>query len=62
MPLYEYRCSKCKKEFETLVSIKDLDNSIKCPNCGSEKTNRLMSTFSASVGSSSASCSTPAGT
>jgi len=59
MPLYEYQCKKCEKKFETLVSLKDRDDPAKCPDCGSEDTDKLMSTFSASVGSSarSASCS-----
>ena len=26
MPLYEYECKKCEKKFETLVSLKDLDD------------------------------------
>jgi len=64
MPLYEYHCKKCEKKFETLVSLKDLKASAKCPNCGSQETDRLMSTFCASVGSSStgASCNTSGGT
>ena len=62
MPLYEYQCSKCESKFETLVSFKDSDNSVKCPKCGSQKTDRLLSTFCASVGSSkSASCNAAAG-
>ena len=65
MPLYEYHCKKCERKFETLVSLKDLKSSVKCPDCGSQETDRLMSTFCASVGSSSstgASCNTSGGT
>jgi len=64
MPLYEYHCKKCERKFETLVSLKDLKSSVKCPNCGSQETDRLMSTFCASVSSSStgASCNTSGGT
>ena len=59
MPLYEYQCKKCEKKFETLVSLRELDNPVKCPHCGSGENDRLLSTFSASVGGStgSASCS-----
>ena len=51
MPLYEYECKKCEKKFETLVSLKDSDDSVKCPRCGSEETGKLLSTFSTLVGS-----------
>ena len=61
MPLYEYQCKKCDEKFETLVSLRELDNPVECPHCGSEETDKLLSTFSASVGSSgtgNSSCST----
>ena len=59
MPLYEYQCKKCKKKFEKLVSISESGNPVKCPDCDSEETEKLLSTFSATVGSNSvgASCS-----
>ena len=50
MPLYEYKCKECEEEFEALVSFKDADSGIKCPRCDSEKTDRLLSVFSAAVG------------
>ena len=52
MPLYEYQCKKCEKRFETLLSLRELDDPVKCPDCGSEETDKLLSTFSASVGGS----------
>jgi putative FmdB family regulatory protein len=41
MPIYEYRCQTCKREFEYLVmgSAKP-----ECPHCDSKKVCRLMST------------------
>ncbi len=41
MPIYEYKCKKCKEEFECLVigSAKD----ITCPACNGRKVERLMS-------------------
>ena len=57
MPMYEYQCKKCEKRFETLVSLKNLGDPMKCPQCGSRDTERMMSTFSASVGSSKSSFS-----
>jgi putative FmdB family regulatory protein len=52
MPLYEYRCKKCEKIYEALVSISKADDPGKCPHCGFEKSDRLLSTFSPSMGSS----------
>ena len=51
MPLYEFRCLKCNEVFEILV-VRDEDNvEMKCPNCGSEDFERVLSTTSYTVGS-----------
>lgn len=42
MPIYEYKCHDCKKEFEELVFG---PQAVKCPGCGSEKTAKKMSAF-----------------
>ncbi len=37
MVLYDFRCTKCKYEFEDRISIKDLKTAkITCPKCNSE--------------------------
>ncbi len=41
MPIYEYMCHSCDKEFEELV-FNDKDK-VKCPACGSADTSKLMS-------------------
>lgn len=41
MPIYEYKCEKCGKEFEELVF--GSDEEVECTACGSTKTSRLMS-------------------
>ena len=41
MPIYEFLCNKCKREFEELV-LKE-DEQVKCPDCGSGDTQKLMS-------------------
>lgn len=40
MPLYEYVCTKCGREFEELVFGDDLPS---CPECGAEETSKMMS-------------------
>ncbi len=48
MPLYEYRCPRCGRQFEELVAV--AAESPACPDCGSEGAVRLMSA-AAAVGS-----------
>ena len=40
VPLYEYRCSGCAKEFELLVRKGDAPA---CPSCGSQDLEKLLS-------------------
>ena len=66
MPIYEYKCEKCGREFEQLVLGSDKPE---CPTCGDAKVCRQMSccgfvskgsggqTVSSSAGSSCGSCS-----
>ncbi|UCF86060.1 MAG: zinc ribbon domain-containing protein [Desulfobacteraceae bacterium] len=42
MPIYEYKCLNCEKEFETLVF--GGDDKVSCPHCKRDKLERLMST------------------
>ncbi len=48
MPIYEYRCAKCGKEFERLTFAGDDEGEIECPACGAKKCKRQMSAFSTS--------------
>lgn len=40
MPIYEYSCEKCSRDFEELIFD---DTSPVCPHCGSHATHKLMS-------------------
>jgi len=66
VPIYEYECNSCHKQFERLVFSNS--ESINCPACGSNEVTRRMSVFgfksggdkgaaSSRVGSSSSGCS-----
>lgn len=67
MPIYEYRCSDCGKEFEKLMGFSDPNvNSPECPGCQSENTRKRLSTVAAfssrgSSGSSASSCGSSGG-
>ncbi len=45
MPVYEYRCSECKKIFRKLVRPTELDKIPVCTLCGAENARRVMSRF-----------------
>ncbi|MEI6083480.1 MAG: zinc ribbon domain-containing protein [Verrucomicrobiota bacterium] len=58
MPLFEFSCDKCEKEFELLVrSAKSEDAA--CPHCGSKKLQKKLSVF-ASAGAPSSKPTTSA--
>ncbi|RLC19112.1 MAG: zinc ribbon domain-containing protein [Deltaproteobacteria bacterium] len=59
MPIYEYKCNKCKKEFEKLVFAGD-DKDISCPECNSSKVVKKMSAASFMSGSSLGKCASGA--
>lgn len=44
MPIYEYKCGKCKNEFECLVFSSD--EKVACPDCNHKGVKRLMSACS----------------
>ena len=60
MPIYEYQCDACDKEFEELVRSAD-HASIKCPKCGGRKVKRRLSVFAARQAESPSSAPGPAG-
>jgi|GEM_PF-2343671 len=43
MPTYDYECKECGKVFEVFRHLSELDRDVKCPNCGSEKTEQVFS-------------------
>ncbi len=46
MPIYEYKCNKCGKNFELLVFPSDDESQFECPSCGKKDICRLVSSFS----------------
>lgn len=46
MPIYDYRCSKCKRSFSLTESIAEHGSrKAKCPACGSTTVERVFSSF-----------------
>jgi len=52
MPIYEYICLDCRKEYEILRSFNEADQSIACNECGGENVKRKLSVFYAQRGGS----------
>ena len=50
MPIYEYVCLECGTRFEALRLMSDADAPMKCNQCQSEHTSRLLSLFYAQSG------------
>lgn len=46
MPIYEFRCKKCKTEFSELFSSSSFDlKEVECPKCNAKETEKLLSVF-----------------
>ena len=43
MPIYEYRCSGCERQFQSLVIKKGEEEGLVCPGCGGHELKRLIS-------------------
>ena len=46
MPIYEFKCLKCEEFFELLVMSRNENDEIKCPKCGAQSFERVLSTTS----------------
>lgn len=54
MPTYQYRCKKCGKEFEVVMTIERHERARqKCPKCNSRSIEQLFSPFFAKTSSKS---------
>ncbi len=49
MPIYEYYCSKCCKEFELMLPISKADAAALCPTCGAAG-EKLVSACASKIG------------
>lgn len=53
MPLFEYRCSRCGHVFEHLWRGRERREELRCPACGAEEMEKLVSRFGTIASSSS---------
>jgi len=52
MPTYEYRCGKCGRRFEKIMTFSEHERKPRppCPKCSSRKVEQLASAFQAVTG------------
>lgn len=61
MPIYEFHCKECNKDFKVLRRANDIED-VRCTICGSLRTMRLLSVTAPTASNSlEASISTPFG-
>ena len=53
MPLYEYQCHSCDTKFEKMVPFSAVLLTPECPECQSNDTSKMISTFAAGWSSQS---------
>ena len=49
MPLYQYRCDTCHKDFDMRVKMDERGHKQNCPSCGNKSTRHEVSKFAALV-------------
>jgi putative FmdB family regulatory protein len=49
VPLYEYRCGQCEKQFEVNQSVYVRVEDTECPWCQARQATRLLSSFSSNI-------------
>jgi putative FmdB family regulatory protein len=45
MPIFEYRCGDCRRRFSLLVGVVAGTTEMRCPRCGGEQLQKLISRF-----------------
>jgi len=53
MPVYDYVCKQCKKEFEKVLTLEEHEHRVTCPACGSSDVEQVVTPFFAVTSSKS---------
>lgn len=49
MPIYEYRCERCEKQFDATQSVHARPEDTVCPFCQAQQATRLLSAFASKI-------------
>lgn len=55
MPIYEYACADCGKNYEQIRRMTEADTDLECPGCRSAHVQRQLSSFATTSGNVSSS-------
>lgn len=50
MPIYEYKCDDCGRQYEQIRRMPDADRDLECPDCRSARVRRQLSAFATTSG------------
>lgn len=50
MPTYDYRCNECGSTYDVFHKVREIEEDVVCPTCGSAKHTRLLSAPNVAVG------------
>ncbi|CAN5608002.1 hypothetical protein BH24ACT20_BH24ACT20_08070 [soil metagenome] len=59
MALYEYKCAECDGRFDLMRPMSAADETAECPECGADKSQRVISNFASITPGASAMSSNP---
>jgi len=45
VPIYEFRCKRCKTQFEAIRPLDDDGKKLNCPDCGKKAPEKVPATF-----------------
>ncbi len=49
MPIFEFECSSCHDQFDELVRNAEAVKDVTCPQCGSRRVKKKLSTFASKI-------------
>ncbi|MFA6541569.1 MAG: zinc ribbon domain-containing protein [Bacteroidota bacterium] len=57
MPTYEYICKECSAKYDVFHKVREIEEDVVCPSCGSAEHRKVMSVTMMSMGGDSYSSS-----
>ncbi|MEW6060496.1 MAG: zinc ribbon domain-containing protein [Bacteroidota bacterium] len=55
MPTYEYICTHCNTRYDVFHKVREIEEDVLCPSCGSQQHRRVMSVTALSMSGASSS-------
>ncbi|MDI9570823.1 MAG: zinc ribbon domain-containing protein [Pseudomonadota bacterium] len=52
MPLYDFECLRCQRQFEAFLKMRETPAALTCPECGAGNPRKLVTAFQTNAWSS----------